>query len=744
MRFILFCIIAIATLLLVFTPWPPIERFQQQQQQQQQQQITSTANSDLKSKFGIEACSILNNQNLSMSNQVAANSYIPTGRFRKWKPLTHANTKASANVNTSGITHCYINNDLSANEADYFMSGRKCSKEDPTFVNIAFIKDVFPDGQAQTTTSATPEKCVFEIDNDKVNTDSLNAFWGSLGPTDCIQKNKYLIDLGNKLIETRRNLIAKQAQLVSHTESQASQIKSQQNVLQNLSDNVDDLHKDIDDVNHSITLTSKDKNTLQYELDNYVTLCASRKSELETKIATCSAALSQTTTSYNDTSGNLSALQKKMASFQIVFDGLTKDMNNAVNSLNDLQNHYTKSYANYENLIQNESQCQANLNTCDGNLINCNTSLKSDKDNYTVQNNNYIGCQDALNSCKGNDKVCEATSNAWVGQITYYQSQLPPCVSSVESCRGSNIELLTQIQSLNDVYAFDQATYTYTTCKPMQDTINDLGSNVADLLDRCQHAASNNTTNTNLLMSNMAQSATTAANQLTSCQNTVNDKQKAIQALATPGSTVLVDQHIALCPHGTDCRIDSDEQAAKTCPTTCSSGKWLPSDAKNPVYTGSWLKVEAQRSGCYCTYMGAPGDVAIAKAANSAALLAAGSILPPGSYSNPQVVGYDTSFPYYYQNGCSSCVAQNFFMSCACVKNDTSFNASSIDYSDCTKPITNQNGVLTCGGADAQGYTSPDNLNGESAMTEAARTVSKTQNVTITPYEQVTGYKQPI
>ena len=123
-------------------------------------------------RFREEQCEILMGNDLPGKALATAIEFVPTMRMKYWKP--------SKPPPDNGNKFCYINtSDIQADK-------KTCDgfKE----AGSKFIKNAFIDEGLDVTQTFPTEKCVFEIDPEKVNDSSLTQFWSSVKTIDCSQQ----------------------------------------------------------------------------------------------------------------------------------------------------------------------------------------------------------------------------------------------------------------------------------------------------------------------------------------------------------------------------------------------------------------------------------------------------------------------------------------------------------------------------------------------------------------------------
>jgi peptidoglycan hydrolase CwlO-like protein len=178
----------------------------------------------------VESCDILrNNYNGKYLNK--ANDILDNNRIKEFKPVLESK---------AGLENaCYINNDPD-NVKDVFMSDKTCSKEDPYWASIDFIKDVKPSEQVLGTKYDKFDRCVFEIDKSKISNKSLDKFWESWADEISI------CDRITKSIQEENDMLNKKHQKL------VGEYNSNENIIMNLNGNIIGKNKQILDLRNEI------------------------------------------------------------------------------------------------------------------------------------------------------------------------------------------------------------------------------------------------------------------------------------------------------------------------------------------------------------------------------------------------------------------------------------------------------------------------------------------------------------
>lgn len=140
--------------------------------------VDSNASLALKTTYSDVPCKVLKPEGLTGNALLVASSYIDANRMKRW-----------GNQGDDKYEYCYINNDSLNNNQDYLMMNHKCSPNEPPFI-ASFIEDVFEDNKIDKSHKLPLQKCVIKIDKSKLNDVEVEAFWNSVGKTECMQLNE--------------------------------------------------------------------------------------------------------------------------------------------------------------------------------------------------------------------------------------------------------------------------------------------------------------------------------------------------------------------------------------------------------------------------------------------------------------------------------------------------------------------------------------------------------------------------
>lgn len=167
---------------------------------------------NLQNKYGMEICSSMMTSNLSVDNDEIMRDTIGGLRFKEWRPGPNEEDQIK-----TGKTYCYVYDDSDRNIHDPILSTKQCSTDNWT--TGGFIERAFKSTATDRAHNITTEKCVFEINPDKLNnSNDMNAFWDDISKAQCdgillplrtriAQQNATIQDFNGKIIlETRSNV----------------------------------------------------------------------------------------------------------------------------------------------------------------------------------------------------------------------------------------------------------------------------------------------------------------------------------------------------------------------------------------------------------------------------------------------------------------------------------------------------------------------------------------------------------
>lgn len=481
-------------------------------------QFNPEAKREIQKIFGQQNCaSLMVSADINPIPRETARTYLETGRFKTWKPGPKTQLDPS-------FEYCYVNNDKDNNEQDYFMSGHTCEKSDTNFKNVSFISDVFSDNDPQTTATRATNKCVFKIDKGMATKDAIGDFWtNTVAPTECIKKEKYIIEL-NQWLSDKKNGLQIGIDKIKRD------LTDQVIVIDKLNQDIDDASKTKDArisekfyFQNEINSLATQNTRLQKDIDRVDKDCSENEATLRRKLDVCVGESNDMTEKYSGIAEKLGSLESSMASFKIVYDQLTTDINIQSGLLNSLQDKYNTKETLYNNVVKSYSECTAQLKDCDQNNWTCQSNLSKDDAYKNEQFGFYQACSNDLANCQGSLMVCRTSSNAFVANIKMYKGLLSQCMVDKAYCITTDAQIKNQIVGLNQEYIFDQAYYNATSCDAYEREKQSLEHQEADLLARCQRMQNQGDSVQSQYVQAINNTTNSLNDKLSSCQANVKD-----------------------------------------------------------------------------------------------------------------------------------------------------------------------------------------------------------------------------
>lgn len=325
----------------------------------------------LRDEFSEEACNILYDQELDKNQFTTATGFIPTMRIKKFKP-SKPELYGITDDNKEMATMCYIDKDSENKKMDILFSNEEldCTKGNTIF-NNDIITDVFEDNKPDRNQNFAFNKCVFKVDNSKVNTDSLNTFWNKMGKAEC---DALFADVRkeNKEFEQQLDKLLKDYQELSRkVKLNQSDILSKKGVISELSKERDTL----------IEKSNFISNNLKRIVDSFEIekrKLAQMKKDYETVIQ-----------DYNDKMKTLSTNKQQLndlqESLKLSFQTLTKQYKQLQQEFAVLTTAYDVLYSSYLSLKKQNEKLKADL--------------QSKNDEYKSKKGAFDLCQYQLNQC---------------------------------------------------------------------------------------------------------------------------------------------------------------------------------------------------------------------------------------------------------------------------------------------------------------------------------------------------------
>lgn len=403
-------------------------------------------------EFSVEPCRILKDNSISDANIPKASALLDADRIKLWKPN---NIKKESNK-----THCYIDNDPDNKVQDYIMIDKQCDKSDPIFKDATFITKTFEDNLLDRTRTFPLKKCVFEIDNNSINPESLDKFWENVNIIDCYNRTAPLLtkrkeiskelegcksDLQNRndmAIKTREQLLEQDAYILKLQEIEDTlqkDIQSKQKNIQDAKLNIDanvNIYKEIehntnkcqqefkdqnlwwqntfDDLNNVYTNVLDSTNVLQEQYDTLLSdTCFSQITQQKAQLDTTYKDYTELNTNYKITANR----------YQQVYDDLQKNKESLEQCnipLNVCNSNLPNKYSILDKVTQENNTCQTSLSICTTSLSACRSDVASLTKHFDT-------CSVNLTDCIKNKSALQTLTEQQKKEIDYLRSLIKSC-----------------------------------------------------------------------------------------------------------------------------------------------------------------------------------------------------------------------------------------------------------------------------------------------------------------------------
>jgi len=333
----------------------------------------------------VESCDILrNNYTGKYSNK--ANDILDNNRIKEFKPVLESKI---------GLEDaCYINNDPD-NVKDVFMSDKTCSKEDPYWSSIDFIKDVKPSEQVLGTKYDKFDRCVFEIDKSKINNKSLDKFWQSwadeISTCDRITKSiKEENDVLNK----------KHAKLIGEFKNNESTIMNLNGNILGKNKQILELRKEIQDLQKDLVNKNEKYKTMSTAVGNADSIYNKLVNEKTAQISKLNNALKEIQKSfdellpqYNKSKAEAEKLYGDIKELQDKIKPLAEQLNILYREVDTITKQREAILKDYRIKEEEKTNALARRKTAENNLQICNTTkeqLEKERNKVETDLNNCL------------------------------------------------------------------------------------------------------------------------------------------------------------------------------------------------------------------------------------------------------------------------------------------------------------------------------------------------------------------
>jgi DNA repair exonuclease SbcCD ATPase subunit len=424
-----------------------LESFAESTPSQQQQQLTvsPTIMQAMQQHSGVEPCQTLFSRSLEPTTRMIASDYIDTKRFKKWKPKEKSNISSEKN-----IEYCYINNDISNGTQDYMMSKRTCDTNNPLIQHVPFILDAFPDNVIENTQLYPNKKCVFKIDKSKVNQQDLSYFWGSnVGPSDCIQKNAYITELYDTLLNEQSLLKMSESELRSKLQQMDVMISEQAKRKQQLEEETSSCRQMNESLNTYLRQTLEERDQLRTAFQNNETECVQREVKLRNDTQDCNQNLATMKEMHKNITIDHDKLKRKHADLQSSYSSVRQSLQSLQLTHNKLVTNHQALNTDYDTKQKELGTCSIARKECYSQLEQCMPKLAELQKEVATLIDTYNTCDRNRAECNNKLGQCHQDVANLSQQIQQYKDQLTSCNQSLETCKTQQASLNVTIDDQN-------------------------------------------------------------------------------------------------------------------------------------------------------------------------------------------------------------------------------------------------------------------------------------------------------
>lgn len=431
----------------------------------------------LQQTFNVGSCSILAAK--TGDARMISTDFLTNKRLKEWKP--------KQTIDTDKYSYCYINNDVSNKTQDYIMSEEPCDTTNKTFDGVPFVVDVFPHDIPEYTQMYPNKKCVVKINNALVTDENVNDFWTNrIGASDCIQKNRYVLELNENLIKEKseksrylnmlgRKITARKTDTIEKT-AYLSKITADYN---NCLAAVDYLKKDVIKTDATIVYWENQTKAL-------AEYCVTTQTQLTDLIKQCQI----------DFAGAQDALAKKTEErdqFAGVYATTVSQLDTMLVTLQNVVMELSRLNDRLEVLKTDVNKKTAEYAICEDSLLKCRQNLQATRDkivdlNAGIQDltNKLNACGRMKRDCDNNSRICgTARDGLWTGYIGF-DKQNKICVTDMTNLKSTHGNLQWVTQDHDRYITWLRARPPKEDCEPVKIEVNSLVARKTELLEICQ------------------------------------------------------------------------------------------------------------------------------------------------------------------------------------------------------------------------------------------------------------------
>jgi hypothetical protein len=370
-------------------------------------------------------------------------NYIPTMRIKEWKPFGIN----SRSIMQSNRSYCYIDNDSNHNIQDLMMrSDKKCSDPtNPLRASAPFITNMFENDRVDLAHSFPFNKCIIELDNTKINNDTLRSFYEVAEGMTCdgtfseYHRSNVRLEASNVILGAH---IAASNSIKS---ANAAIIERNTSILAKQQFDLAKLQEQIRHMTAENLMLANTSNALAKEITSSVNGCAREIIALTAAKTTCVASNQTYSRMFEEIQVNFNLCndiyKKKKVKYEVDQIGLS----NLVDQEIFLRESIVRLNTDIEDTWNKQVQCSAQSNTCMTLKMACNkkytetvAKIKSLKSNIEICNidiNRYYSSNDLCGEERARKEALREKT------VLIYQEcakALDICQESLEAIKSKN------------------------------------------------------------------------------------------------------------------------------------------------------------------------------------------------------------------------------------------------------------------------------------------------------------------
>jgi hypothetical protein len=392
-------------------------------------------------RFGIgaESCNILK----PTKTDPKVLNILESGRLRAWKP-------AQGHTPLKGHKYCYIHDN--SHVKDPFMAGKKCSKDDPAFNDIPFIKDVYEDRSRMTTKySSDGPKCIIDIDPTKITDDALGKWWGKwMGENECgninkliFEKNDHLKNEKTKSVEMLKDLVTRHAQ----NSIDLKKLEEDINKLKALYKG-NDLSQKYNETLQEFNALNKTFNEFKEVSEGVMNILRNKRVDVDKEHTSLKAKWSIFNDKYVSLGKEKEKNQKEYAELNIKY-------NNIMKGFVDLNKQYNTLFNGFQGIRDQKAECDASLNTETDQYVRCKNNLG---DRKAIEQK----AKELYQQCQVLKRKCETDTTSALANFKIAQVELKNMKKNVENCYAKYNKCMMDFKKIDAEFTVEKAQFAST------------------------------------------------------------------------------------------------------------------------------------------------------------------------------------------------------------------------------------------------------------------------------------------